>query len=564
MRDLLKISVLLFFLASAILFNFCIKEEFDPKKLDTEFVINPGIAAPLGYIHYELDEILEDSDQSWKIMVDEDSLMSLVYETEVLSQQASEFLQFSEINHTGYIRNNSTKTVDFRIVRFPVYENIQTDTVFLVLTGYEGPVESEIDSIKVKSINIIVEIITQYDELKGRLIITSPNIRNKYQGKWADWSTAVWIQTAYLNTSVNDCVIILSNDSSRRNVIPLIIKMWPDYSPVAVPAGDPILNYSITINNLEYSAIYGHLGNINIRIDPQTLMVDFFNSLEEGTFYFSQPELRFIFKNSFGIPIQVLTTDFQIFSGDGNRRDITGTGVPSLENQRIINYPALAQLGQKVYDSISLNKDNSNLAEAMEISPDGVIFGIETVTNPYGNNTYNFILDKSQLNVNAKLILPIDGYTGLMIIEDSVKFEFDDFFQNPPEEIKRLALRLNFINGFPVDISTQIYFLDENHAIVDSVFNERYLIQAGTDTDGDGKVDPFKNEPVEVEFICTVGEDIMDSCNKIDNITKSRYIFINGRLNTANYPQSFKFYSYYFLDAFIGVVGDLELNSTGN
>ena len=126
----------------------------------------------------------------------------------------------------------------------------------------------------------------------------------------------------------------------------------------------------------------------------------------------------------------------------------------------------------------------------------------------------------------------------------------------PPEEIKALSLRLNFTNGFPVDISTQIYFADENYAIVDSVFEVRQMIFAGTDTDGDGIVEPLVNDPVEAPL----------SRMQIDHLATSHYLIINGRLATSNFEnrENFRFYSYYFLDAYIGIIGDLELNSTGN
>jgi hypothetical protein len=135
-------------------------------------------------------------------------------------------------------------------------------------------------------------------------------------------------------------------------------------------------------------------------------------------------------------------------------------------------------------------------------------------------------------------------------------YEFDDFFQNPPEEIKRMALRLNFTNGFPVEIKSQIYLLDEYYNVVDSVFDEEYTIDAGRDQDGDGVVEPVKSDPIEVEL----------SRTKIDHVTISRYLCFKGRLNTYNsdIPENYKFYSFYFLDVYIGVVGDLELNSTGN
>ena len=119
-----------------------------------------------------------------------------------------------------------------------------------------------------------------------------------------------------------------------------------------------------------------------------------------------------------------------------------------------------------------------------------------------------------------------------------------------------MALRLNFTNGFPVDIRSQIYLLDGNQHIVDSIFDEEFTIKAGIDPDGDGMVEPTKSDPVEVELTRA----------KIDIVVISRYFYFKGRLNTLNsdIPENYKFYSFYFLDAYIGVVGDLELNSTGN
>jgi hypothetical protein len=250
-----------------------------------------------------------------------------------------------------------------------------------------------------------------------------------------------------------------------------------------------------------------------------------------------------------------MVNNFQALRGTGNPVDIIGPGVPSVENVKVIKYPTLAQFGQTVLDSISLNNSNSNLKSAMQISPDRVVFDAEAVTNPSGNDTYNFLKDNSQLNITSKLILPVYGYTDFMTISDSVKYNFEDFFKNPPKEIKRMALRLIFRNGFPVDISSQIYLLDDNHNIVDSIFEEEYAIKAGADLDGDGLVEPIMSDPVEVEL----------TREKIDNVAISRYLYFKGRVKTtdSDIPVSYKFYSFYFLDAYIGAVGELELNSTG-
>jgi hypothetical protein len=558
MKDTLNIFLLLIQILLLLTINSCIKEKFDPDKLDTEFVINPDVAAPLGYIHYELDEILKDTARSWTITIDNDSLINLEYEAEVFSQKASDFLYFNDINYDGFISNNSTEEIDFRLVWHPIYEylykSVQRDTIFLQLSGTNGPVDAEIDSIKLNSISVSVYLSTQYDNLAGFVVMSSHNIRNFKYGRWSDWQNKIPVQTEYLNTIIPECVIIPINDSIHKNAVPLEIDLWPFNSPVVVPAGETIINYYVNINNLNYSAIYGHLGNINIPVDQQTLMIDFFDTPEDGTFYFEQPELRFIFDNSFGLPVQVIVNNFQALSGSENRV-IGGPGVPSLENEKVIKYPTLAQFGKGVWDSISLNNSNSNLSDAMQISPDRVVFDAEGITNPAGNDTYNFIMENSQLNITSKLILPIYGYTDFMNISDSVRYDFEDFFKNPPREIKRMALRLNFKNGFPVDISSQIYLLDDSHNIVDSIFDEKFTIKAGADLDGDGLIEPIMSDPVEVEL----------TREKIDNVAISRYLYFKGRIKTSDsdIPVSYKFYSFYFLDAYIGAVGELELNSTG-
>jgi hypothetical protein len=191
-------------------------------------------------------------------------------------------------------------------------------------------------------------------------------------------------------------------------------------------------------------------------------------------------------------------------------------------------------------------------------SPGSISFGVEAETNPSGNVVKNFITDKSQYGVKAKLTLPIYGYADFMVMLDTLRFNFEDFFQNPPEEIKRLAFRLNFTNGLPIDIYAQMYFTDENYAVLDSIFDEPRIVEGAMDNDGDGKVDPIQNNPIEVEFPRT----------KIDNISETRYIFLTGKISTTNYdmvpPENVKFYKDYFIDVYIGVIGDIELNSTGN
>jgi len=223
----------------------------------------------------------------------------------------------------------------------------------------------------------------------------------------------------------------------------------------------------------------------------------------------------------------------------------------------VINYPLISQIGESVKTDIVLNALNTNLFDAMDQSPSHLTYGVEGMMNPDGNDLPNFVTDSSEYKVFADLSLPLYGYADFMLMLDTLRFDFNSFYDNPAEEIKRLAFRINATNGFPVNIYLQGYFADENFTLLDSLFDdvndEGRIITAGSDTDGDGKVDPNENDPVEVEF----------TREKIDNISGSRYLIMQGRLNTINFEQkeNVKIYTSYFLDAHIGIIGDLEVNT---
>ena len=487
MKDRVKILALFFGLSLLMFFNSCIKEEFNAKKLDKEFVINPGVAAPLGYIHYELDKILDESGRPWEITEGEDSLISLEYEAEVYSKQASELLQFPEIARSDSILNNSKYDLDLGLIGW-YYDLKQTDTINLLLSGPDGPINTQIDSIQVDSLIIDVNRFSKY-MLRGKMILTSPKIRKKYGNTWAYWAAAIPVLGPVQNVVAEDVTIILSHDPPDVNIVPLVFELRLDQSRGIVPAGFTILNYSFTTIDLDFDAIYGKLGQMNFPIGPQDMLIDFYSDLNKGTFHFAEPRLKFIFENSFGLPIQIITNDLYATSAVGTITEITGAGLPSANTPLIINYPTLKEVGEAAYDSLIINYNEANLVEALNSSPESITYSVEARTNPRNDDAYNFVTDESQLKVISKLILPIDGYTEFLNIEDSVKYNFADFFRNPPREIKRMALRLNFTNGFPVDIRSQIYLLDGNQHIVDSVFDEEYTIKAGIDPDGDGMVE---------------------------------------------------------------------------
>ncbi len=98
----------------------------------------------------------------------------------------------------------------------------------------------------------------------------------------------------------------------------------------------------------------------------------------------------------------------------------------------------------------------------------------------------------------------------------------------------------------------QIYLLDENRVLIDSLFTGKERIEGAGDRNGDGRADPQKQDPIDI--------DLPDT--RIDNLYDARYIIIKARLLTTAYPsEDVKLYSTYFLDCNIGLIAQLKVRT---
>jgi hypothetical protein len=113
-------------------------------------------------------------------------------------------------------------------------------------------------------------------------------------------------------------------------------------------------------------------------------------------------------------------------------------------------------------------------------------------------------------------------------------------------------VRTSITNSFPVTVYPQIYLLDENYMMLDSLFTGTQKIEGATDTNGDGRADPHKQPPIDIDL----------PRSKIDNLLNSRYLLAKGRIMTTDFPElDVKLYSTYYLDLNIGLIAQLKINT---
>ena len=165
---------------------------------------------------------------------------------------------------------------------------------------------------------------------------------------------------------------------------------------------------------------------------------------------------------------------------------------------------------------VLLNKDNSNLPSMIDILPDEFIYQFSGTLNPQ-NRSGLFIWDTSRVNIDYDIKVPLFGWVDNMSLTRD--YDFDGSLLDDTENV---AFKIKTDNELPLSMILQIYFLDNQRNIVDSLLTENAEVILAAETDDQGR-----SEGSELaENIFTLDDD------KIANARNSEFIRVLVRVNS--------------------------------
>jgi len=117
------------------------------------------------------------------------------------------------------------------------------------------------------------------------------------------------------------------------------------------------------------------------------------------------------------------------------------------------------------------------------------------------------------------------------------------------KEIETAKFRISITNGYPLDVNTQLYFVDSSYTVLDSLLTlPDQAIRAGI-------LNPntcIVNQPT----LKTSDEYFTNA--RLHNIYNAKKILVKGVINSPNY--SVRFYPEYILDVRLAVQAQLKIN----
>lgn len=259
----------------------------------------------------------------------------------------------------------------------------------------------------------------------------------------------------------------------------------------------------------------------------------------QGLISLVDPKIVFTSRNSFGYNINATVTQL-----DGENLDGIYPITSSLDPIDIpVQVPSSSQQGQTLSDSSTvLNSGNSNFNDVITNSRPWLInfevaFAPDTATIPP-----NFYSNNAKVKVDVDIEFPLNGALKDVEFLDTIA-DFEIEGASDPSVSSGL-IRLITSNGLPLDMSMQVYFVDEQYTVLDSIFSKPDFIKSGNINATTLKLEA----PVELTT-----DAVLDRA-KLDKLENTKNLIIKTIANTQNAgTENVVLYEDYGLDIKLGI-----------
>ncbi|MDA3952288.1 MAG: hypothetical protein PF485_01480, partial [Bacteroidales bacterium] len=414
---------IIFSLFIIVVFTQCMRDEFDINNLDTDIEIRAGVLTPLAYGSLSFDNIISEFDSSSFISSDADGLLYITYSDSLFSFTANDLLEIPSQDFIEFFIE-----ADFTLL--PGFPGWNTgDTLALDRTqkfAFTFGNGEKLDSMILNQGDMVFDISSEFQHT-GNIIITCPNIRLNN----VPFTQTIVIDDASGGFNYNtpfalDGHTIYLEDSAGNDTAFMPV----DFHVELISSGAPIIAgeeiaITATIENLNFEAIFGYIGDYELVSEAGEIPLGFFENTLDGYIRFEAPIINLNIENSYGVPAEINISRFTGFNSneDSIEMDLTAINPFSYAYPKII--PDYINSDILKNTTISINKDSSNISDFLAFLPSRLEYNLSAASNPPSQtDSANFVTDESEVNIDLEFILPLWFKADSFALEDTMDINF--------------------------------------------------------------------------------------------------------------------------------------------
>ncbi|MFM9946140.1 MAG: hypothetical protein ACKVQB_13000 [Bacteroidia bacterium] len=530
-----------------VLAHSCTPEELLTKgfKMDE---INPEYAIPLVSDNLTLEKLLGDgfSFDGQELKVYPDGSLSLISQGQIASSYAMDvitipdqsFSQSITLNamQAGILGSGQPLTISLQTANSFAMGSREIDSILFKAGSLAGSISSDIKT----GGNLKIT----FEDAKNLHLILTVDIPFSYNGSTPVVANASRLLAGYRWN--------MTKGSPGYNNVNIKFDLTLNSTTEPVVAGEK-MDITMGFTQMKFSRFYGYIGQVNLLNGGDTIDLPIFDNAKEGTFYLEDPKVKIKCGSSYGVPVKA---GFTKLAGYTNG---TETNITPLTDPLPIKTPTMAQIGMMVYDSVTLDKTTSNINTVINKGHKQIVFQAYIDLNPGGKLQRNFITDYSQMKFIIDIEIPFHGNAKNFAFETEKTVDeagMKGGLKLPNGELlQKVTIRYTAINGFPIDLFTQIYLMDSLGVTFDSIFSEKlYKFIEAAPVGTDGKVNGTTKKTTDVIFD-------MDRARRLSRLDKVKIRAEIGTTSAGGTYPSVKLYNNYVMGIKLGVKAKLKFDS---
>ena len=314
---------------------------------------------------------------------------------------------------------------------------------------------------------------------------------------------------------------------------------------VNIVPGDTIVDVTSGFESMLPLYAKGYLGQGSVSVSESNALGT--GRIDAGSILLDSITAILTLKNNIGADAQAILSSMRSVN------DHTGTTVnlvaPSLVN-RTINMNRATETAlppspvNATYYSIQLDNTNSNIVSLIENLPDRLEYNLDFNLNPLGNASghHDFLYTDDLFDANLKVNFPLRFAANQIAFSGTV-------FMTPVdttaiENVGDGTFTLIADNGFPFNLSLQLFVIDGSGVTTDSLFIPDTIDPAPLD--GNNKAIGKQRTIIHIPL----------SLSRRHQLLTAPQIGVRARFSTSAYPQLIQIYSDYELD--LKLIGDFQ------
>lgn len=245
--------------------------------------------------------------------------------------------------------------------------------------------------------------------------------------------------------------------------------------------------------DLTFSYLEGYWGYSVNSLTRDTIEIDINQTDLDGGVTIKNPKITMTISNSWGFPTRGYVKYLSFIGQDGTEYPLKTT---AFNNDSIdFAYPSYFanEIGQTKYTYVTLDENNSNIAEIFNSQPTRLIYDVDGIANAKRDpSIIGFLTDSSTIRLSMKVELLLEGAARNFGAEQTLDLNFGDYADLDTANISAVEFKLVTENRTPISTSMQIFFQDERGNNIDSLFTAPRFIMESAPVGSNGTANAVK------------------------------------------------------------------------